>query len=213
MFSAPRANSPKRTKTEPTIHKMIQKVRRYLESRLTPNRLRHVEGVVKTSLELARRHGLNLEHAEQAALLHDSQKWRAKEDQLAACERWGVHLDANDRAHPPVWHAFAGAAFARKRFGACEEVCQAARRHTTGWTDMSALDMALYAADFCEPGRLYPQAVEVYRESMRDLERGVLLAMRYRLQFLLERGASIHPRTVEARNQLLRRLEDSSGSG
>jgi predicted HD superfamily hydrolase involved in NAD metabolism len=176
-----------------------------LGASLSPKRLKHVLGVRDTVVEIALRHSLDAREAELAALLHDAAKGMTVEELLALCERYGVPLTDDDRNQPSVLHAYVGAELARERYGAPESVCSAIRAHTTGWSPMSPLDMALYIADFSEPSRPYPEAAEVRRMAQDDLEGATVATMTHKLLRLLEHGALIHPRTVVARNALLSR--------
>ena len=191
---------------------MIAEIRRYLDRRLSAERLKHVLGVRDTAVEIALRNGADPKKAELAALLHDALKWMPNEQLLEICGRGSAPLGEEDLRHPAVWHAFAAAAFAEKRFRAPPDVCQAVQRHTAGAVDMTPLDMTLYTADFCEPGRPYKQAKRVRKAALRDLPQAALATMTFRLQFLLQKGASIHPRTVLARNALMERLQNEANA-
>ncbi|GIX07628.1 MAG: hydrolase [Candidatus Poribacteria bacterium] len=182
----------------------------YLHRHLDDKRLRHVFGVRDLAVHLARRHGADPEAAELAALLHDCAKWMPLEEQLAACEAFGISLTPEDRLQPSVLHAYVGAAIAQKRFGAPEPVVQAIRAHTTGWDPMGLLDRVLYVADFSEPNRSYPQAEQVRTLAEEDLTGATIVAMTHKLRSLLDRGRPIHPRTVAARNRLLLERAESA---
>jgi len=176
----------------------------YVSERLSPERIKHVLGVRETVLDYARVHGLSAEDAEAAALLHDCAKWMPIDRQIAVCEAHGIELSEDDLAQPSVLHAFAGAELARETFGASPEVCRAIRAHTTGWVPMDPLDMALYVADYTEPNRTHDGLEPIRQEARRNLVRATLRTMDGKLRVLLDRGTPIHPRTVSARNALIR---------
>ncbi len=177
----------------------------YLEEHLPAKRLKHVAGVRDTATEYAAAHGVDTERAELAALLHDAAKWMPTPMQFAECARHGVRLTRDDRLNPVALHGYIAAEMGRERFGLDELVCDAVRSHTTGRVGMTDLDMALYAADFSEPSRPFPEAAVARRLVMRDLHGGVVRTMQFRLQALMDKGRLIHPRTVDAMNDLIAR--------
>jgi predicted HD superfamily hydrolase involved in NAD metabolism len=177
----------------------------YLERRLSPERMKHVLGVRDTAMEYADAHGVDAESAETAALLHDAAKWMPMPAQFAECARYGVHLTREDRVSPVALHGYVAAEMGRERYEFEPEVCEAVRGHTTGKADMTDLDMVLYAADFSEPSRPFPEAAIARDLVMADLLDGVIRTMEFRLQALMRKGRLIHPRTVHARNALLAR--------
>lgn len=174
-----------------------------LNESLTPTRLKHVLGVRDLAIEIAHRCDLDAGEAELAALLHDIAKPMTTERQLRFCDERDVPITDFDREQPSALHAYVAAEMARERYGAPPSVCAAIRAHTTGWNPMSRLDMAIYVSDFGEPSRPYPEAAEVRRTALDDLEGAALATMTFKLRRLLDRGALIHPRTVIARNALL----------
>ena len=102
-------------------------------------------------------------------------------------------------------HGYIAAEMGRDRFGIGQQVCDAVRSHTTGRVGMTDLDMALYAADFSEPSRPFPEAAAARELVLADLLGGVVQTMRFRLKALMDKGRRIHPRTVDAMNDLLSR--------
>ena len=177
----------------------------YLEKSLSSERMKHVLGVRDTAIEYAGAHGVDVERAETAALLHDAAKWMSIPTQLAQCARYGVLLMREDRVSPVALHGYIAAEVGRERYGIGPDVCEAVRCHTTGKPHMTDLDMVLYAADFSEPSRPFPEAATARDMVMADLLDGVICTMEFRLQALMRKGRLIHPRTVHARNALLAR--------
>ena len=115
---------------------------------------------------------------------------------------------------PPTLQGLPGAvlhgpaAAERLRIGGVEdgELLTAVAFHTLGDPRMKALGRAVYAADFLEPGRsfLAPWRAELRERMPDDLDDVVTEIARARIGRLVERGAEVHPSTVDFWNALVR---------
>lgn len=182
----------------------LETARDRVRGMVTAWRWQHIEGVVETARELARRHGVDQEEAVLAALLHDAAREWPAERLEAWAARGPVPLAPMERGSPELLHGLAAAEWARAELGVADErVLDAIRYHTTGRPGMSRLDMLLMVADYGEPGRTFPEAVAIREAGTASLEEACLLSLDARLRYLLDRRLPIHPRTVEARNWLL----------
>lgn len=95
-----------------------------------------------------------------AALLHDITKCFSDEEQAGMFRKYGI--DAHSEA--PTMHEKTGAYFARELLGkdvVDGEVFSAIFCHTTGKAHMSALDMAVFIADFTEETREHSSCREI----------------------------------------------------
>lgn len=84
-----------------------------------------------------------------------------------------------------------------------QELLHAIRFHTLGSAGFKALGLALYAADFLEPGRKRRRA---WRERLRrraagDLQGVVREILADRIHYLLKKGRPVHPKTMEFWNR------------
>lgn len=183
----------------------IEELRPIAMSYLKAKRRAHVLGTEATAAALAQRYGADVEKARVAALLHDSTKRFSPQEQLALCERYGIAPDEGERRAPRLLHAVTGAALARSVFGADEEICGAIRWHTTGRPGMTLLEKIIYLADYMEPTRDFDGVEELRRAVWADLDGGLLLAFTMSLE---ETGENAHHNTVNAREDLLRRMKD-----
>ena len=79
--------------------------------------------------------------------------------------------------------------------------------HTTARAGMAPLEKVLFVADKVEPGKLQRRpALEQVRDLARiDLNAAMLRYLDLNLQEAVERGWLLHPRSLEARNELLLR--------
>jgi 2-amino-4-hydroxy-6-hydroxymethyldihydropteridine diphosphokinase len=85
-----------------------------------------------------------------------------------------------------------------------EEILHAVAYHTLGSGDFGIVGMALYAADFLEPGRKKENA---WREGLRsrggrELEAVVKEILFARMRYQVERGRPLHPETVAFWNRM-----------
>lgn len=171
-----------------------------------PERLRHIQGVVRSARELAERFGLPQERAELAAWLHDLARGWPHRRLLEAVREAGMAVDGLERSHPELLHGPVAAWWAGSRLGVDDgAVLEAVRFHTTGRPEPTALDLVLMVADFCEPGRAFGPAQEVRELARTSLETAYGRVLELRLRWLVERGLPVHPRTVAARNWWLTR--------
>lgn len=172
--------------------------------RLSPERFRHVLGVVATSLELAHRFGIDREKAQLAAVLHDVAKEYPRKRLLKEALDFGIVLSEIELQVTELIHAPVGAEVARREFGVDDpEVLAAVRYHTTGRAGMAPLEKLLFVADYIEPGRSFPGVDEVRMAAERSLDEAALLALDQSLVYLITRGRLIHPDALAARNDLL----------
>ena len=92
-----------------------------------------------------------------AALLPDVTKELSVEEQIALCAAEGMPLLEGDLLVVETLHEKSAPAMIRRDFPECatEEILSAVRYHATGRENMSTLEMAVFLADYIEPGRPY----------------------------------------------------------
>ena len=169
---------------------------------LHPKRVPHVLGTEQEAIHLAERWGADVDKARRAALLHDCTKKLSLPEQLAVAERFHVPLDEMERREIKLLHAKTGAGIAEAVFGTDREITEAIRWHTTGKGHMTLLEKVIYLADYIEPTRDFPGVEELRRTCYEDLDAGLLLGLEMTIREMEERGAPIHPKTLEARDAL-----------
>jgi putative nucleotidyltransferase with HDIG domain len=154
---------------------------------LDQERFEHSLRVEKMAVRLARKWGVSVKLASQAALLHDCAK---------RPEQGGTG------------HAPDGARLAKSHFGITSPaVLSAIKRHTVGAAGMSRLDKIVYLADHLEEERDYPGVKKLRLLAGQDLDRAVLTATTLVLKHLLGRHLPIDPQTLITRNYYLKRSE------
>ncbi|MDI3281288.1 MAG: bis(5'-nucleosyl)-tetraphosphatase (symmetrical) YqeK [Bacillota bacterium] len=178
-----------------------------LRRRMLPRRFQHARRVAEAAGELALRFGANKEKAELAGALHDLARDEPPALLLQKAEAFGIVIDEISRLEPVLLHGPVGAEEARRELGvADEEVLRAIRLHTTGGPEMTRLDEVVFLADYIEPGRRFPGAVELRRlVAAGALEAALWEAARLTLQYVLGEGRPLHPATAEVYNAYLLR--------
>ena len=207
----------------------IEKLRGRVARELSVKRMEHVNAVE----DMAFRIGLlfywnddemlNLLCA--AALLHDVTKELTDEEQLAILAEHSVKPRREDLASMPTIHALTAALIIPEKIPefADQRLINAVRYHTTGREGMSIAEKIVFLADYIDATRTYPSCVELRNEffnakptemdhegRVRHLDRAVLKSIENNLSYLRAKDRVIHPLTLAARADLLRRLGDEA---
>jgi predicted HD superfamily hydrolase involved in NAD metabolism len=174
----------------------------WLQENVSEHRVQHILGVEATSVELAQIHGLDVEKAALAGLMHDLAKYFKPQRLLEMAKAEGLELDPVDLVNPHLLHADVGAIVARDDFQVTDaEVLRAIADHTLGRPGMSALSCVVFLADSLEPGRGdEPILQELRQHSHQNLITAVWHTCDYGLQHLITARKQIHPRTIRTRN-------------
>jgi predicted HD superfamily hydrolase involved in NAD metabolism len=174
----------------------------WLRENVSEHRVQHILGVEATSIELAQVHGLDVEKAALAGLMHDLAKYFKPPRLLEMAKAEGLELDPVDLVNPHLLHADVGAIVARDDFHVQDpEVLSAIADHTLGRPGMSALSCVVFLADSLEPGRGDDQILQDLRQySRQNLIAAVWHTCDYSLQDLITARKQIHPRTIRTRN-------------
>ena len=181
-----------------------QRLRTYINENL-PRRAAHIFGCEQTALELAEIWGADAEKVRIAALLHDITKYYSPAEQLKLAEKYSIMSKSDSADFPQIMHAYTAAGVARCELGLDEEIVGAIYWHTIGHAGMTLLEKIIYLADMIEPGRDFP-GVEALRQTAKiDLDGALIDAFVSSMTFNLKKRTPVHPATIEAYNDLLRR--------
>ncbi len=176
---------------------------RRLEQTLKPNRFIHSLGVRDESVKMARIFGADEEKAYIAGLLHDCAKRAQRSDEQELCKRLGYIPDNATAMCPPVLHAPLGAVVAEREYGVTDkEILDAIRYHTVARRGMTLLDKIVYVADMTEPGRDFDGVAPLRALAHEDIDKAFCEALRRSLIYNIDKGAVIHPNTLEAWNEI-----------
>ena len=155
--------------------------------------------VAETAVILAARFGVNPIQAHQAGLLHDCAKGLDASALTALIRSGGISADECELSMPALLHAPAGEALARSQYHVNDAaVLSAIRWHTTGRRNMTRLEKVIYLADMIEPEREdYPGLGDIRALAETDLDAAVRMAAAKSVDYVMERGKKLHPRTIE----------------
>ncbi len=183
----------------------LAKLRKEMEQTLERKRYEHTLGVAYTAANLAMIHGVDVEKALTAGMLHDCAKCMSHHKQLSLCRKNKIVLsEIETENHSPLLHAKAGSCLARKKYGITdEEILQAISYHTTGRPHMSPLEKIIYIADYIEPGRerskrsyaVVQNLQEVRKMAYQDLDRTLCKILNDTLDYLSRKGGKIDSMT------------------
>jgi len=199
-----------------TFHPPFQRDRvlAWLSQNVPAKRLQHILGVEAMAIQLAQHHGLDVDRAAQAGLMHDLAKCFKPQRLMQLASAAGIEIDPVFAAVPHLLHADVGAIVAQTEFGIQDEAILAAiRNHTLGSPGMSLLSCVVFLADTLEPGRGDTPELESLRAaSFEDLHKAVWLTCDYTLKYLLDSKTLIHPRAVMTRNWAMQQATQRSQS-
>lgn len=173
-----------------------------LEKNLSEKRFVHSLNVADEALKLAVLNNCDREKAYFAGLMHDVCKEIPAEEQkaLALKSRFtvsDVELDA-----PKTHHGIAASKYLEDVFGVKDdEILSAVRYHTVAKSKMTTLEKIVYMADLISAERHYKD-VDFYRcTAHRDLNLGMYEAMKFTLNYSIEKKRTIPVSTLEAYNE------------
>lgn len=170
-------------------------------------RYNHTLRVVNIAVELAKKHGVDIEKAKTAAYYHDCAKYKSETILLKRAECFGIMKSNIMRKNTELIHAPLSAKVAEKDYRIKDkEVLSAIKTHTTGRVNMSELDKVIYLADYIEPNRSFPGVNMARKLAFEDLDRAMLFALENTIKFLIEKKQLIAVETLETRNKLLEKL-------
>lgn len=179
-------------------------VKAQLEIRLSPRRFTHTLGTVGEAEKLARHYGADTEKARWAALLHDCAKEYSADKKRALCKLWRIPLDKVMSSHIDITHGLIGAESAKRDYFVTDkEILQAISYHTMGHDGMTLLDKIIMLADYIEPYREdYLQLDEMRHLAYTNMNKALIVGMKYTIEELKERGNSIHLCSKDALRKL-----------
>ena len=158
-----------------------------------------------------------------AALLHDVTKELSDDDQLRLLEAYSVKPLPEELDSMPTIHALTASLVIPDRFPefADARVIDAVRYHTTGREGMSTFEKIIFLADYIDETRTYPSCIALREEffaanpeamendaRIRHLDSAALRSIDNTMSYLHSKERSIHPLTLSAREDLIRRLEE-----
>ncbi len=168
--------------------------------------VKHILRVEAESRALAESHGVDVQRAVVSALGHDLVRHLKGPELLAMAAQYGLTPDSIEVASPILVHGPIAARMLSRDYGFEDaEILAGIDCHTTARAGMTPLEHVLFVADKVEPAKLEREAElgEVKDLAADDLRAGVLKYLDLNLEKSIRRGWQVHPRSLEARNELL----------
>ncbi|MCH8987801.1 MAG: bis(5'-nucleosyl)-tetraphosphatase (symmetrical) YqeK [Chloroflexi bacterium] len=171
----------------------------------------HIYRVRDVALELAARHGIDLDRAELGALAHDVCRAVPGDALLKMSAEMGVAVTEVEQDFPILLHGPVGAELLRREEDLTDHgLYEAVRWHSTAHASLDPLGKLVFLADKLDPQKA---AIYSYQAKLRDmalesLDLALLEFLSREMATRLERGETVHPASVEARNSLILKLGD-----
>jgi len=178
-------------------------IKQKLIEKLTPKLYRHSIATGEMAENLARLYNADKEKAYLAGILHDVAKAMEKKELFVYAKSRNIKIDDIQSEQPGLLHGIVASHIARNEFGIIDDdILHAIEIHSTGSKNMSILDKILYLSDSAEPNRNY-DGVEMIRDLAfhGELDKALIIAMKIKLIFVLEKEIMLHLDSIEAWNE------------
>ena len=179
----------------------LRKYEQTIKPLMGAKRYKHSVNVAEMAVTLAKKFGCDLDKAYTAAILHDCRKEIAPDLMLREAKESGFYLDPVEVDCPKLWHAAAGAYYAKNVLKITDEdILNAIRFHTVGRAGMSDIEKIVFLADTVSAERNF-EDVEKYRKIvLDDLNNGMFMVLRWSITKTVGKKAGIPISTLEGYN-------------
>ena len=186
----------------------FNELKEIVKSKMSLKRFTHTLGVVEMSEKLAKIYNADIEKCKVAALLHDICKEMDMEYIKNICKNNFINeLSEEDLENNEILHGFAGSYYVKTELGINDkEILNAIKYHTIGAKNMTLVEKIVYIADAIEYGRNYPSVVEIREETFKNLDKGILMEIEHKEEYLESIGKKSHPNTDELKKEILKEL-------
>lgn len=210
----------------------LNELKKWVESRVTTKRFKHIAGVaaageyIARSLEL----GINLDDVALSCWLHDSCKELKSTELVQEAWRLGLNPSSFEQEHGHILHGPVAALTVQEKFGIeNQDVLDGIFQHTLGMVPMSIFSQIIYLADALEESRPEDFTLPVWGELELDpyyknsgkientsstsatlrLAKAMLKASDLSLEHLIKNEKPIHPMAMDVRNHFLEIVKSS----
>ena len=186
----------------------FKELKEIVKSKMSLKRFTHTLGVVEMSEKLAKIYNADIEKCKVAALLHDICKEMNMEYIKNICKNNFMNeLSEEDLENNEILHGFAGAYYVKNELEINDkEILNAIKYHTIGAKNMTLVEKIVYIADAIEYGRNYPSVVEIREETFKNLDKGILIEIEHKEEYLESIGKKSHPNTDKFKKEILKEL-------
>lgn len=179
-----------------------------LKERLSKKRYHHSVCVANEAKALAKKNDYDERKAYLAGLIHDVCKEDSTQNQLELMSRCKTYIDDTEKSARVLYHGIAGSVFIEEEFQIHDEDIQnAVRYHTVARDGMSELEKIVYLADLVSEDRTYSDVKKYRKLAHKDLDIGMLEALKYSIKSTVNEECEIVKSTLLAYNEYIRKLK------
>ena len=182
----------------------ITEIEKKLAKRLSSKRFAHSINVSKTAIKMADIFNESPERAAIAGLLHDCARDITNNELFEKAANFNIKISELDRESPVLLHARVGVYIAKEDFFINDKkILNAIMHHTVGGKRLDNLSKIIYLADLIEPSREFREVEKIRNLAFKNLDKAMLYAYDIAIKYTLSKNKTIHPATIEGRNELL----------
>lgn len=200
----------------------LDNVKKWVRSRVTPKRYKHIKGVADVGKRLAKACRVDELPVLLACWLHDSCKEIKATELISMARAYGMELSVMDERNGHILHGPVASYVVQEQFGITNhDVLSGISEHTLGSTTMTRISKVVYLADILEASRPEALTGPIWNaltggkcldganinietiETELDLDGAILKASDLVIAHLLDKGKAIHPKAVDVRNHFL----------
>ena len=166
----------------------------------------HIFRAHKIAVELAGRHGIDVEKASLGTLAHDIARSMKGEQLLQKARDLGLPVHPVEQQVPVLLHGPVGAETLRQVDGLDDdEIYEAVCWHSTAHNGLSTTAKIVFLADKLDPQKeaRYPYLPLIRDLAMESLDDAIVEFLSREIATLVKGGHLVHPLSIEARNELL----------
>jgi predicted HD superfamily hydrolase involved in NAD metabolism len=165
----------------------------------------HIERSREVGNDLAVLHGTDPDRVDLGIAAHDLARSLDRETLLEQALSSGLIPDAIERHEPVLLHGPLAAAWLEADGLSDDLVLDAVRWHSTGKVGMGPVAKVVFLADKLDPEKVrrYPALEEVRDLAQEDLNRAIIKYLDHEIGYLVVKGRTVHPASIDLRNELL----------
>ena len=170
----------------------------------------HIYRVRDVALELASPHGVPSDRAELGALAHDVCRAVPGDELLKMSADLSVAVSDVERDLPLLLHGPVGAELLRTEDELADHsLYEAVRWHSTAHASLDDLGKLVFLADKLDPQKaaVYSYQTKLHDMALESLDLALLEFLSQEMAVRLEKGETVHPASVDARNSLILKLK------
>lgn len=183
----------------------IEELEKIVKNTLSEYRFYHSKCVQKRCVELAKIYNVDTEKASKVGLVHDIAKEMTEEEKFQYIKEHNLIIDEIEKINTGLLHAKIGADIAKREFGFSRDMVEAVLYHTTAKENMGILAKILYAADVTGEDRDWTDFEYAKKLTEENLDKSIVYIIDISIQKTIEKGKLLHPDSIYARNELLRK--------